>query len=155
MTLFLSTFHNKIDKKGRVSVPASFRTALAESTFGGMVAFRSLTLPSIEGLSMDRMNALSDQTESLDLFSDNYNDLTASIFADATPLAFDNEGRILLTTPLREHAELEENVAFVGRGKTFQLWNPSLFEKYQQSARERLKKSPPKIPPFRPRKEEA
>jgi Uncharacterized protein conserved in bacteria len=137
MALFLSTFINKLDKKGRVSVPASFRLLLADQPFQGIVGFRSYTHPTIEGMGMDRMQRLSESVDQLDVFSEAQDDLTATIFADAQLMAFDGEGRIIIPPALLEHAQIKENIAFVGRGPTFQLWNPDLFAHHQQKARER------------------
>ncbi len=138
MALFLSTFHNKIDAKGRVSVPADFRDALKDQAFQGIVAFRSLTLSAIEGFGMDRMEKLSHQLDRLDIFSQEQDDWAASIFADAQQLRFDSEGRIMLSEELKIHAQLQDKVAFVGRGPTFQMWNPEMFKDYQNDARKRL-----------------
>ena len=138
MALFLSTFCNKLDKKGRVSVPASFRAALSGQTFQGIIAFRSLTLQAVEGFGMDRMEKLSQQIDRLDLFSEDQQDWASSIFADAQQLGFDNDGRVTLPEILREHSQIKDFVAFVGRGPTFQLWNPDHFKEYQSKARERL-----------------
>ncbi|ETZ04923.1 MULTISPECIES: division/cell wall cluster transcriptional repressor MraZ [Holospora] len=139
MQLFLSTFQNKIDKKGRVSVPASFRAVLSEQAFQGIVVFRSLTLQAIEGFSMARMEKLSQDLDQLDVFSQDYEDWTASIFADSHQLPFDSEGRVQLPEFFCTYAGITDVVAFIGRGKSFQLWNPSTFLDYQNSARNRLK----------------
>ncbi len=138
MALFLSTFINKLDKKGRVSVPAPFRIALSGQTFQGIVAFRSYKLPAIEGMGIDRMQRLSDSVDQLDLFSDVQDDLTATIFADAHMLGFDGDGRIVLPQALLEHANIKDSVAYVGHGATFQIWNPVAFEAHQHEARKRV-----------------
>lgn len=138
MTLFLSTFVNKLDKKGRVSVPASFRLALSKQDFQGIVAFRSFKLPAIEGMGIDRMQRLSESVDQLDLFSDTQDDLTASIFSDSQMLAFDGDGRVILNQTLIDHAKIQDSVAFVGRGATFQIWHPGNFERHQQEARTRI-----------------
>lgn len=139
MGIFLSTVVNRIDKKGRVSVPASFRTVLGGQSFPGIIVFRSYVLQAIEGFGMDRMERLSAELDRLDLFSEDQNDLTASIFADAQQLPFDPEGRVTLPEAFCAHAQLTEQVAFVGQGATFQLWNPNLFAQHQEDARARLK----------------
>lgn len=139
MAIFLSTMINRIDKKGRVSVPASFRTVLAGQSFPGIIVFRSYVLQAIEGFGMDRMERLSAELDRLDLFSEDQNDLTASIFADAQQLPFDPEGRVTLPEAFCAHAHLTDQVAFVGQGATFQLWNPALFTQHQEAARARLK----------------
>ncbi len=137
-TIFLSTFCNKIDKKGRVSVPASFRTILSLQSFQGFVAFCSLNAPAIEGFGMDRMERLSQRIDqSFDVFSQEQDDWS-SLFAQAQPLSFDSEGRITLTPEMCQHAAFEDTVAFVGRGPTFQLWNPKAYQEHQQKARQRL-----------------
>lgn len=142
MTLFLSTFVNKLDKKGRVSVPASFRLMLAGQSFQGIVGFRSYKLPAIEGMGIDRMQRLSESVDQFDVFSEAQDDLTATIFADAQMLAFDGDGRVVVPPLLLAHAKIKENVAFVGRGATFQIWDPTLFERHQQEARQRVQKKP-------------
>jgi MraZ protein len=138
-TLFLSTFCNKIDAKGRVSVPASFRAALSAQSFQGFVAFCSLSVPAIEGFGMDRMQRLSQQIDqNFNLFSPQQDDWT-SLFAQALPMQFDQDGRVFLTNELRAHGQLTKEVLFVGRGPTFQMWNPEAFAEYQAAATARLK----------------
>ena len=138
MALFLSTFVNKLDKKGRVSVPASFRLVLAGQSFQGIVALRSYKWPTIEGMSIDRMQKISDSVDQLDLFSEDQEDLTATIFADAHMLALDGDGRVILPQVLLDHAHIKDSIAFVGRGATFQMWDPASFEKHQKEARQRV-----------------
>lgn len=152
MTLFLSTFVNKIDKKGRVSVPAPFRMTLSVSQPSSpenlaIVVFRSLKHSALEGCSVDRMQQLSKSIDRLDLFSDAQDDLVAAIFADSHLLSLDSEGRVSLPEEFLAFANLAEQVAFVGRGATFQLWSPEAFRTVQQEARDRLQKqgSPVKV----------
>lgn len=153
MALFLSKFINKIDKKGRVSVPASFRASLSsgqstsreEPSFSGIVVFRSLKHPALEGCSVDRMQRLSNSIDRLDLFSDAQDDLVSAIFADSHLLPFDSEGRVSIPENFLKFANLTEQVAFVGRGATFQLWSPDIFWKVQNEARARLQKEGPGV----------
>ena len=111
MALFLSTHTNRIDKKGRVSVPASFRAALDQGPFNGIVTFRSYKLPAIEGVSMERMKVISESVDNLDLFSEDQDDFSSTIFADAHQLGFDSDGRIILPENLRTHANLQDSTA--------------------------------------------
>jgi len=139
MALFLSTFINKIDKKGRISVPASFRATLADQAYPGIIIFRSYKHPALDGMGIDRMQKLSDSVDTMDLFSDAQDDLTTSIFADSHMLAFDGDGRVMLPQLLIDHAKLTDTAAFVGRGATFQIWNPKTFELMQDQARARVR----------------
>lgn len=146
MALFLSTFENKVDSKGRVSVPSSFRSAVSlNPAFLGVVLYRSFTSNCIEGCSIDRMEAISDAADSLEAFSEKQDDLTSLIFADARQLAFDGTGRIIIPDDLLKHAGIKDKAAFVGRGKTFQIWNPADFEKEQEEARKRAYQNRPTL----------
>jgi MraZ protein len=149
LALFLSTFVNKVDKKGRVSVPAPFRTALAGQTFSGIIAFRSFKLPAIEGSGIDRMEEMSARIDALDEFSED-RDALSSIFADAQQLAFDGEGRIILPEALCAHAGITENAAFVGLGRTFQIWEPQRFEQHRDELRERARRQGTTLPTRHP-----
>src|ERR1700756_4148438 len=139
VALFMSTYVNKVDRKGRVSVPASFRTAVAGQSFNGIVAFRSFKSTAIEGSGIDRIEEMSARLDSLDQFSEDYESL-ASIFADAQQLAFDGEGRVVLPEELMSHAGITDGAAFVGLGRTFQIWEPEAHKRHQAEMRERAKR---------------
>ena len=136
MALFLSTYINKIDRKGRVSVPASFRAALAGQEFPGVIAYRALKLPAIDASGIDRLEELTDRLDGLPEFSEEREAL-ASILPDSQQLAFDSEGRIILPAALLDYAKITENAAFVGQGRTFQIWEPERFTRHQADMRER------------------
>jgi len=145
LALFLSTFVNKVDRKGRVSVPASFRAALAGQSFAGIVAFRSFKSDGIEASGIDRLEEMSARLDGLDQFSEDY-DTLASIFADSQQLPFDSEGRIVLPEILAEHAGITESAAFVGLGRTFQIWEPERHKQHQAEMRERAKRQGVTLP---------
>ncbi|MDO8605328.1 MAG: division/cell wall cluster transcriptional repressor MraZ [Phaeospirillum sp.] len=146
MALFLSTFVNKVDKKGRVSVPSTFRAALSGQAFQGIVAYRSFTGACIEGCGMDFMERLSDGAQSLDAFSPEQENLSALIFADARQLPWDPEGRIVLPEDVLAHAGIAETVAFVGKGQTFQIWQPDTYKVVEAEIRARALQSRPTLP---------
>jgi len=137
MALFLDTFINRIDRKGRVSVPATFRASLANQSFQGIVAFASFKLPALQCAGLDWMEELNANLGAVDLFSDSHDDMTATIFAGAKQLPFDGEGRIMLPATLAQHAGIADTAAFVGRGRSFEIWQPEAFELYRISARQR------------------
>jgi MraZ protein len=141
MALFLATFINKVDRKGRVSVPASFRAALADQSFPGIVVYRSHKYPALDAFGADRMERLSASIDNLALFSEQQDDLAATIFADARQLPFDSDGRIVLPEDFAAHAGIAGNAAFVGRGPSFQIWEPRAFQNFQTEARERIRRA--------------
>jgi MraZ protein len=137
MALFIDTFINRVDRKGRVSVPATYRAALTGQAFHGVVAFPSFKYKAIQCAGMDWMEGLSANVNQVDLFSDEHDDLTATLFADAKQLSFDGEGRIVLPASLAEHAGITDEAAFVGRGPSFEIWQPATLEEYKVEARRR------------------
>ena len=137
MAVFLSKTTNKVDSKGRVSVPAAFRAALAGQSFHGIVAVPSFKYPAIQCGSMEWMEELNAGIGAYEFFSDEHDTLTATLFASSEQLSFDGEGRIKLPESLAEHANIKKSVAFVGRGPTFEIWQPEAFEDYQRAAVQR------------------
>lgn len=134
MALFLSTYTNKVDAKGRISVPAGFRATLDTDPFQGVVLLPSSKFKALEGFSMQMMHALSARLDAFDLFSDTQDDLAAVLFGNATPFAFDETGRIGLTKDMLSHAEIKDSAVFVGMGNKFQLWSPHHYSQRQQQA---------------------
>lgn len=136
MALFLSTYTNKVDKKGRVSVPALFRTVLASQHFNGIVAYTSFVNPCIEACGMDRIEHLSASIDSLDPYSEERDAFATTILGGSIQLPFDGEGRVLLPELLLEDAGIKEQAVFVGKGATFEIWSPEGFETYAAKARD-------------------
>lgn len=139
LSVFIGTFENKIDRKGRVSVPAPFRQVLASQSFQGIVAFRSYRVGAVEACGIDFMERLNDSISSYDLFSDAQDDLAATIFADSQQLSFDVDGRVILPPKMAEHAGITDFAAFVGKGSTFQIWQPGALERHKEEARTRAR----------------
>ncbi|MCI5060152.1 MAG: division/cell wall cluster transcriptional repressor MraZ [Alphaproteobacteria bacterium] len=139
MPLFLSTYVNKIDKKGRVSVPSSFRSEMAGQSFQGVVLFRSNNHDCLEGFSRSTMQEIGERLDEFDLFSAEQDDLATSVFGEAQQLPMDGEGRIILPTSLIDFAKLEDQACFVGLGAKFHIWNPALYEARREAARENVR----------------
>ncbi len=129
--IFLSTFINKIDAKGRVSVPSSFRSVLEESGFKGMICYPSPVLNSVEGCGFNRIKKLSDTIDALGPFSKERSAFSTSLLADSHQLSFDTEGRVILPNKLVEFASIKDQVSFVGMGETFQMWDPDKYSEFQ------------------------
>ena len=138
MELFVSTFVNKIDKKGRVSLPSVFRSALPNDYKNEIILLRSVRNKSIEGLSVLRVNEIASRINNLDFFSDEHDDFTTSIFSEMLPTNLDNEGRFLLPENLKNFASIKNEVAFIGQGYFFQIVNPKTASDLQQESRNRL-----------------
>ena len=135
--MFLSTYENKLDKKGRVSVPASFRSYLSNLGYNGVICYPSFNNQCIEAWPQDRIEKVSNAIDSLNPFEEKKDYFATSILSESINLQFDSEGRILLTSKLLKHAKIKNSMLFVGQGKTFQIWEPAIFEKFRANARKK------------------
>ena len=135
--MFLSSYENKLDKKGRVSVPATFRSHLSSMGYNGFISYPSFNYSALEACSQDRIEKLSNAIDSLNPFEEKRDYFATSILSESVNLQFDTEGRVSITDKLLKHANIKSNILFVGLGKTFQIWEPKMFEKFKLLARKK------------------
>ncbi|MAK12371.1 MAG: transcriptional regulator MraZ [Candidatus Pelagibacter sp.] len=135
--MFISTYENKLDKKGRVSVPAPYRSHLSALGYNSVVCYPSFTNSSIEFCPQNRLEKIIESIDTLNPFEENRDIFSTSILANSFQLNFDSEGRVSLTDKLLSHSGVKEKVLFVGQGKTFQMWEPSIFKKFSYNARKK------------------
>jgi len=143
--LFMDTILNKVDAKGRVSLPADYR-AIVKELSTEIVCYRSLTSPCIEGCLEDSLDKLATEIENAtDFFSETQDNLTNLIFGDAKRFSFDSTGRIMLSEKLLRHAQITDTAVFVGKGRKFQIWNPQNWEKEENRIRAEVMKNRPTL----------
>ena len=143
--LFMDTITNKVDAKGRVSLPSDYR-AIVKELSTEIVCYRSLSAPCIEGCLEDTLDKLATEIEnSTDFFSETQDNLTNLIFGDAKRFPFDSTGRIVLTEKLLQHAGITDTAVFVGKGRKFQIWNPDNWAKEEQRIRAQVQKVRPSL----------
>ena len=118
-------------------MPASFRSYLSNMGYNGVICYPSFNNPSIEGCSQSRIEKLSESIDSLNPFEEKRDVFATSVLAESVNLNFDTEGRISIPEKLLSHAKIKHNMLFVGQGKTFQIWEPKLFEKFKTQARKK------------------
>ncbi len=135
--MFLSSYENKIDKKGRVSVPANFRSYLNSLGYSGFVTYPSFSSTSLEACSQERIEKISNAIDSLNPFEEKRDFFATSILSESNSLQFDPEGRVQIPENLLNHAKIKDNILFVGLGKTFQMWSPKIFETFKRVARKK------------------
>ena len=138
MNLFLSQYVNKIDKKGRVSLPSLFRNVLPYENKNELILFKSLKYPAIDGCSYRRIHKIAERIDNLEIFSDDQDDFSTSIFSEIIPTNLDKEGRFLIPEFLKKYSNISEEVAFIGQGHYFQIWEPKAVSEHQKKSRERL-----------------
>jgi MraZ protein len=140
MPVLVGRYINRIDRKGRVSVPKSYRDFLQlQGGFAGIYAFALINEPGIEGCGEAFMSRLADSVEQFGLFSDDHDEFALALLESAHQLPFDPEGRITLPAELVDHAGLDGEVLFVGRGGRFQMWRPETYQRHREELMARLK----------------
>ena len=140
MTQLLGTHTNRLDAKGRVSIPAQFRSALKNGDGSGALILRpSHKYPCLEGWPVATFHALASSMQHMPTLGDDQEDLAFALYGDATPLEPDREGRIVLPAELAAHAGLKDAVRFVGLSSHFQIWEPEAAERRRAEARARAR----------------
>lgn len=140
MDRFVSTFTNKIDAKGRVSVPAPFRGVLERDGYaGGIYCYPSLDAPALDAGGERLARKIDALLSSLPEYSDERDELSVALYGDVQVLTIDGDGRIVLPEGLRQHAGLQDRVAFVGLGDKFQIWEPKRFDERRSAARDKVR----------------
>ena len=118
-------------------MPAPFRTYLSNLGYNGVICYPSFNNYSIEAWPQDRIEKISDSIDALNPFDEKKDFFATSILSESINLQFDSEGRISLTPKLLKHAKIKNSMLFVGQGKTFQIWEPTNFEKFRVNAKKK------------------
>jgi MraZ protein len=139
MDRFVSHFTLRLDAKGRVSIPASFRAVLARDGFEGLYCYPALDRPALDAGG----NALLKEIESLIArfapYSEEREQFSTALFGTSEVLKTDGEGRVVLTEPLKAHAGIRDEVTFAGLGHKFQIWEPGRFRAELAEATEKVR----------------
>ena len=142
--MFLSTSHNKIDLKSRVSIPASYRLNLDKNN-EQLILFKSLQFKCIEGTTQTRMQLYINAIDELDGLSDEAFVLRM-MMADSFEMKFDSGGRVVIPDILMNFSGLADKAVFMGIGESFYIWSPIEYEKqYMKSQKILNEKGPPKL----------
>lgn len=136
MNRFLSNATNRIDAKGRVSVPAVFRSVLAERNIQELYCFQDFVFPAISVGGLDLLDRFERQIAAEDQFSPAANQMSLLIHGGGVFMKLDAEGRLMVTDFIRGFTGIVNEVTFVGRSDHFQLWQPEAFLALQAQARE-------------------
>ena len=138
MNRFLSSAVNRIDAKGRVSVPAHFRTVVQQRGYSELYAIRQLDVPALDVGGLDLLDRYEERMKLEDPFLQAADDMSFFVHGDGAFLKLDQDGRITVTDFIREHTGITTEVAFVGRGNFFQMWEPGKLGAYGAEVRARL-----------------
>ena len=139
MSDFIGRYLNKVDKKGRVSVPAGWRPSLISKDFSGIIAQSSLSEKAIDAYPRDYLELLQGKLDLNDPLLEE-NEYESTVLFGGSVLSFDSEGRVVLSDLLRNEINLASEALFVGMGRRFRIWNPKIFNEYLGRAKSYMDK---------------
>jgi MraZ protein len=135
MDRFVSTFSNRLDAKGRVSIPAAFRAILSRDALPALMVHPSLDLEALDAGGAALLAEIDGLLATLPPYSEARDSLSTALLGTSEALKLDGEGRIVLTESLKAHAGIGDAVVFVGQGSKFQMWEPDRFQAHLAAAR--------------------
>jgi MraZ protein len=139
LDLFVSHFTNRLDSKGRVSIPASFRAVLARDGFEGLYAHPSLDAPAFDCGGHALLREIDGLLELYSPYSPERDLFSMALLGTSEILKVDSEGRVVLTETIKSHACIASEVVFVGQGHKFRIWEPERFRAHLEEARNRVR----------------
>ncbi|MCX5497150.1 division/cell wall cluster transcriptional repressor MraZ [Kaistia dalseonensis] len=139
MDEFVSTFTNRLDSKGRVSIPASFRSVLMRDGFEGLYCCPTLDQNAVDAGGNRLREQIRASLALFEPFSDDHEFLSTTLIGESEILKVDTEGRVGLSEAIKAHAGIADTVTFVGQGYKFQIWEPQRFIAYREEAKNRVR----------------
>lgn len=129
LKFFSSSATNKVDDKGRVSIPAPFRKVLQGEDSRVLFLMPELRgAPCIVGFGESHFENLANSLTQMNPFSEEYDALADAVAGQARQLPLDETGRIVLPKDLKDLAGIDGQAYFVGKINTFQIWSPEVYE---------------------------
>jgi MraZ protein len=127
MDRFVANFTLRLDAKGRVSIPAAYRAALARDGFDGLYCYPALDQPAVDAGGNALLSDIQSLITTYPPYSDERDTLSMALYGTSETLKVDSEGRVILSDSLKSHAGITAEAAFVGLGHKFQIWEPGRF----------------------------
>ena len=139
MGQFVSHYVLRLDAKGRISVPAAFRTVLARDGFEGVYCHPALDRPALEAGGNALLAEIRALITGYPPYSEQREQFALSLYGTSETLKIDSEGRVVLTETLKAHAGITDAATFVGLGHKFRIWEPSRFRAELAEATEKVR----------------
>ena len=112
-----------------------------------MIVYESLRNPCVEACGIQRFEKMNSQIEEMDPFSEEREAFADTLFGQSIQLHIDGDGRVMIPAPLLEAAGIKDAALFVGKGETFEIWNPDDYAKHSAKARAVVKEKFHKLMP--------
>lgn len=122
-----------VDAKGRLSMPAKYRDAMAQTAAGHIVITVDHTDKCLLVYPMDQWVKVEQTLMSLPNMNRRVRNMQRLIMGHAAELEMDAQGRVLLPAPLREYASLGKKAVLVGQANKFELWDADIWNAARDS----------------------
>jgi len=125
--MFLGEYKHQLDEKGRVAVPSKFRGSLKS----GSIVTRGLD-NCLFLFSKDEWKKIAEKLTQLTILKKDARALARHMFANASEVSTDKQGRILIPDYLRKFAKINKNIIFAGVYNRVEIWEESQWERYKE-----------------------
>ena len=139
MDEFVSTYTNRLDAKGRVSIPAQFRAVLVRDGFEGLYCCPTLDRKAVDAGGNRFRDQIRSSLSLFEAFSEEHEYLSTTLIGESEILKIDQDGRVIFSDAIKDHAGIADRVTFVGQGYKFQIWEPDRFAAYREEAKNRVR----------------
>ncbi|MEJ8474681.1 division/cell wall cluster transcriptional repressor MraZ [Roseibium algae] len=137
MAGFVSHFTNRLDAKGRVSIPAPFRAVLARDGFEGLYCIASPHTAAVDAGGNELLGEIQARLDAFSKLSPDHDALAVALFGASETPKIDSDGRMMISDLVREQTGVTDQVTFAGLGYKFQIWQPERFREYRAEASKR------------------
>lgn len=122
-----------LDAKGRIVLPARYRERLVEFCQSQLIVTIDTDQPCLLIYPLPEWELIEEKIEALPSFNPTTRRIQRLLIGHATEVEVDANGRMLLSNPLRDYAQLGKKVVLIGQGKKFELWDESLWNERMES----------------------
>ncbi|MCO0832218.1 division/cell wall cluster transcriptional repressor MraZ [Fructobacillus sp. W13] len=129
--MFMGESSHNLDPKGRLTIPAKFRNQLGE-TF----VIAKWMEHSLRAMPIDVWNKLEEHLNNLPIGKKDARAFKRFVMAGSMQAEFDKQGRVIIASNLKEHAQLEKEVVVTGVGDSFEIWSAENWQAYTEETAE-------------------
>ena len=131
--MFMGEYHHTIDDKGRIIIPAEFREELGEE----FIITRGIE-NCLFVYSMESWNHITDKLNSLPFTKKDARNFVRFFMSGATNVELDKQGRVNVSTPLINYANLEKECVVIGTGDRLEIWSDALWVSFFNSTKDSM-----------------
>ncbi|MDE7056340.1 division/cell wall cluster transcriptional repressor MraZ [Lactobacillus intestinalis] len=127
--MFMGEYHHNLDSKGRLIIPAKFRSQIGEK----MILTRGME-GCIFGYTVSAWQKIESKLAHLPLTKRNVRKFMRMFYSGAMESGFDKQGRVNLTTTLKEHAGLIKECVIIGVSDRIEIWSKERWNSFSDEA---------------------